>query len=122
MSEMWKVVKDVKLKTTGINHWVYLSDDRMFVGVEVKNSEQSTIPEQLELLEFELQRYLKHLHIGPYHALPQKWRALRSDRRARCLSLNAWQTMLKKNAITTESANWDTGDLTSRRKSAQLER
>jgi len=83
MNEMWKLVKDAKLETTGINHWVYLPDDRMFVGVEVKHSGRSTIPEQLEPLEFELQRYMKHVHIGPYQELPQKWKALKTELAAR---------------------------------------
>jgi predicted transcriptional regulator YdeE len=83
MNEMWKVVKDAKLATTGINHWVYFADDRMFVGVEVRNAEQSTIPEQLEPCEFELNRYSKHVHIGAYHELPRKWQALRAELAAR---------------------------------------
>jgi hypothetical protein len=79
MDEMWRIVKQAKLKTTGINHWVYFADDRMFVGVAVRDTEQATIPEQLEPCAFELTRYSKHAHIGPYHALPQKWQALRSE-------------------------------------------
>ncbi|MGO9462590.1 MAG: hypothetical protein ACLQIB_56105 [Isosphaeraceae bacterium] len=78
MDEMWKVVKDAKLKTTGINHWVYFADDQMFVGVEVRDAEQTTIPGQLELCDCELPRYSKHVHIGPYHELPEKWRSLKA--------------------------------------------
>src|SRR5205085_1543626 len=37
MNEMWQVVKQAKIPTTGINHWVYLPDGRMFVGVELRN-------------------------------------------------------------------------------------
>ena len=83
MDEMWKAVKDAKIKTTGINHWVYMADDRMFVGVEVKNAQQSTIPDQLEPFVFELRRHMKHVHIGPYQALPQKWKALKTELAAR---------------------------------------
>lgn len=83
MDEMWKVVSEAKLKTTGINHWVYFADDRMFVGVEVKESGQATIPEQLEPCDCELSRYSKHVHIGPYHELPQKWQALKTELSAR---------------------------------------
>lgn len=79
MNEMWTVVSDNKLATTGINHWVYFADDRMLVGVEVKDADQSNIPEQLELCEVELSRYSKHVHIGPYNELPQKWQALRAE-------------------------------------------
>jgi effector-binding domain-containing protein len=83
MDEMWTVVKQAKLKTTGINHWVYFADDRMFVGVEVMDSEQAAIPEKLKPCEFELIRYLKHVHVGPYHELPQKWQALNAELSAR---------------------------------------
>ena len=79
MNEMWRIVKGAKLATTGINHWVYFAGDRIFVGVEVKNAEQSTIPESLEPCDFELKRYSKHVHIGPYHELPQKWQALKAE-------------------------------------------
>ena len=79
MNEMWTIMKQAKLKTTGINHWVYFADDRMFVGTEVRDGAQAAIPKQLELCEFELIRYSKHVHVGPYHELPQKWQALKAD-------------------------------------------
>ena len=41
------------------------------------------MPDQLEPLEFELPRCLKHLHVGPYKALPQKWKALKDELAAR---------------------------------------
>jgi effector-binding domain-containing protein len=47
----------------------------MFAGVELSSCAQP--PAQLEPLQFELKRYLKHLHIGPYEALPAKWRSLK---------------------------------------------
>jgi effector-binding domain-containing protein len=83
MNEMWNAVKNAKLKTTGINHWVYFTDDRMFVGVEVKLADSATLPEQLEPCEFELTRYSKHVHIGLYKELPQKWRSLKAELAAR---------------------------------------
>ena len=83
MDEMWRIVKEAKLKTTGINHWVYFADDQMFVGIEVKDAEQATIPEQLEPYECELTLYSKHVHVGPYHELPQKWQALKAELSAR---------------------------------------
>lgn len=81
MNEMWQ--KGAKIPTTGINHWVYLPDKRMFVGVELRSPQQSSTPDQLEPLEFELPRYLKHIHIGPYQALPQKWKDLKAELAAR---------------------------------------
>jgi hypothetical protein len=79
MDEMWKVVKEVKLKTTGVNHWVYFAGNRMFVGIEVRDGEQAAIPEQFEPYECELTRYAKHVHVGPYQDLPQKWQALKAE-------------------------------------------
>lgn len=78
MNEMWRVVKEAKIPTTGINHWVYLPSNRMFVGVELRGPHGPT-PDQLAPLEFELQRYMKHLHVGPYQALPQKWKDLKAE-------------------------------------------
>ena len=79
MDEMWKVVKEVKLETTGINHWVYFAGNRMFVGIEPRDGEQATVPEHFEPCECELTRYAKHVHVGPYHDLPQKWQALKAE-------------------------------------------
>lgn len=83
MDEMWRIVAEAKLETTGINHWVYFADDRMFVGVKVRNAEQATIPEQFEPRDFELNRHSKHVHIGPYKELPQKWQTLKAELSAR---------------------------------------
>jgi SAM-dependent methyltransferase len=83
MNEMWRVVKGAKIPTTGINHWVYLPDKRMFVGVELRSPQESPTSDQLEPLEFELPRYLKHVHVGPYQALPQKWKKLTAELAAR---------------------------------------
>ena len=79
MNEIWQVVKSAQIPTTGINHWVYLPDGRMFVGVELRNAQPISTPEQLEPLAFELQRYMKHVHVGPYQALPQKWKELKAE-------------------------------------------
>ena len=83
MNEMWQVVKGAKVPTTGINHWVYLPDGRMFVGVELRNPQPLPVPDRLEPLEFELKRYMKHVHVGPYQALPQKWQELKAELAAR---------------------------------------
>jgi hypothetical protein len=83
MNEMWQVVKGSKIPTTGINHWVYLPDGRMFVGVQLRNPQQGPLPDQLEPLELELQRYMKHVHVGPYQELPQKWKDLQAELVAR---------------------------------------
>jgi GyrI-like small molecule binding domain len=83
MNEMWRAVKGAEVPTTGINHWVYLPDHRMFVGVELRSPSQPPPSAPLEPLEFELPRYLKHVHVGPYQMLPQKWQALKAELVAR---------------------------------------
>jgi hypothetical protein len=77
MNEMWQVVKSSGTATTGINHWVYLPDGRMFVGVELLPDAKA--PDGLEAMRFDLRRYLKHVHVGPYQALPEKWKALKQE-------------------------------------------
>lgn len=89
MNAMWSAIKSAGIATTGINHWVYLPDGRMFVGVELRNASQASIPAPLESLQFELSRYLKHVHIGPYQALPQKWKALKGELDIRGESIGA---------------------------------
>jgi hypothetical protein len=81
MNEMWRIVKGSNLPNKGINHWVYFPDGRMFTGVELEAG--APAPAELEPITFELTRYLKHIHIGPYEALPAKWKALQSEVTAR---------------------------------------
>jgi effector-binding domain-containing protein len=83
MNQMWQVVKEAGIPTTGINHWVYLPENKMFVAVELRSPQEAQTPQQLEPLEFELQRYLKHVHVGPYQELPQKWKDLKVELAAR---------------------------------------
>lgn len=83
MDAMWNAIKGAGTPTEGINHWVYLPDGRMFVGVVIREEGQASIPQPLELLEFELRRYAKHLHVGPYRMLPQVWKSLMAELAAR---------------------------------------
>lgn len=75
MRELWCTVKQDEIQTTGINHWVYLNDSSMFVGVERLSDCASN--SRLMKLEFTMDRYLQHVHVGPYHGLPAKWKALK---------------------------------------------
>lgn len=82
MDQMWKVVREARLPHTGTNHWVYFPGDRMFVGVEIQTTDLA-IPPALEPIKIELARSAKHLHVGPYHELPQKWKDLKAELAAR---------------------------------------
>ena len=71
MDSMWKEVQARRIATKGINHWVYLPNSMIFTGVELVApvSEVGT----LEKIEVSLERYAKHVHVGPYALLPQIW-------------------------------------------------
>lgn len=80
MDQLWEIVRHSQLKTTGVNHWVYFAEERMFVGSEPRvENPNEPCPAQLSQLEFDLPRFARHLHVGPYHDLPQKWQALRAE-------------------------------------------
>jgi len=83
MDQLRSVVKSAKLGTRGLNHWVYFADDRMFVGEQLKNSSQGDISGTLEPVAFTLNRCAKHIHVGPYDQLPQRWRSLKAELSAR---------------------------------------
>ena len=71
MDKMWKEVQVHRIATKGINHWVYLPNSMIFTGVEVQ--EPAPAVGSLEKIEVSLQRFVKHLHVGPYITLPQVW-------------------------------------------------
>ena len=93
MNRLWQLIKEAKIPTTGINHWVYLPDHRMFTGTELSNPKPSVIPAQLEPLKFEVQRYLKYVHVGPYQVLPQIWKQLKDElaSRGEIISAPLWK-------------------------------
>ncbi|HVJ85252.1 MAG TPA: GyrI-like domain-containing protein [Caulifigura sp.] len=77
MGEMWRLIKESGTPTTGVNHWVYPAEARMFTGVELTG--EASAPVGLERLEFELDRHLKHVHVGPYQELRGKWADLKQQ-------------------------------------------
>ena len=81
MDRMWKEVQDRRIKTTGINHWVYLPDSMIFTGIEMMES--TTDVGTLETLDVSLERYLKHLHVGPYSTLGATWQELMEELKSR---------------------------------------
>ena len=81
MDRMWRDVRAGHIKTKGISHWVYLSNSAMFTGVEL--TEPTTDIGTLEKLDVSLERYLRHVHVGPYATLPQIWPLLFSQLKER---------------------------------------
>ncbi|MCA9261120.1 MAG: GyrI-like domain-containing protein, partial [Planctomycetales bacterium] len=70
MNAMWETIKQSQFPHRGVNHWVYLPDDRMFVGVETSVDDEPPLPNRFEMLELSLARHARYLHVGPYEALP----------------------------------------------------
>ncbi|MDX2038033.1 MAG: hypothetical protein SFX72_15400 [Isosphaeraceae bacterium] len=77
MEEVFANIAVAGAESTGIIHWVYLPEGQMFVGLELVPG--SNFPSDLEPLAFEIPRSLRHLHVGPYHDLPAKWKALEAE-------------------------------------------
>jgi hypothetical protein len=75
MDAMWAVVKERDIRNHGLNHWVYLPNDTMFTGVEPLDAGSDA--GSLEPLELKLNRYLRHVHVGPYTKLPDVWAELK---------------------------------------------
>ncbi|MEO8268825.1 MAG: hypothetical protein ABI557_03835 [Aureliella sp.] len=77
MDRMWNEVHTHQIATSGVNHWVYLPNSMIFIGVELVDrfSDAGT----LEKMEVSLKRYLKYLHVGPYATLPQIWPQLLAE-------------------------------------------
>lgn len=73
--KMWDIVRSRNLKHKGINHWVYESGNKMFVGVELEETPQDEVA--LEHRTFTLSKYLYARHIGPYHLLKNTYDAMR---------------------------------------------
>ena len=72
MDAMWQEVQTHSVKAKGLNHWVYLPNSEMFVGVELGDDLVNGIG-TLEKFEVRLPRYLQYLHRGPYSTLPEIW-------------------------------------------------
>lgn len=76
MDRMWGEVRDRRIKTKGINHWVYLPDRVLFTGIELQ--EPSMDVGTLDRLDVSLDRYVRYMHVGPYSALPRVWQEVKA--------------------------------------------
>ena len=81
MDRMWKEVQERRIKSTGINHWVYLPDSMIFTGIEMKDLAADV--GTLEKLDVSLDRYARYLHIGPYSTLGATWSQLMEELKKR---------------------------------------
>jgi hypothetical protein len=74
MDAMWSEIRSREIRTTGLNHWVYLPDSQLFTGVELlaPNDDLGS----LLSLRVMLDRFVRHVHRGPYSDLPKVWQEL----------------------------------------------
>lgn len=72
MDPMWQELRERGIANLGINHWVYLPAEQLFVGVELEAGETADLG-TLQKLEVALNRYLRYVHRGPYDQLGQVW-------------------------------------------------
>ena len=83
MDAMWAELKHKGIHSKGLNHWVYLPNSEMFVGVELNDGVEiadnvAVEATSLEKYEVKLARYLHSVHRGNYGALPGIWSSLLS--------------------------------------------
>src|ERR1700730_5292584 len=65
MDKMWRTVKSNNLKNKGLNIWFYEPNEKVFAGVELKDTpKQDTSLEQKSIT---LIKYAYYKHIGPYN-------------------------------------------------------
>ena len=77
MDAMWKEIRLYEMQHKGVNHWVYLPGETMFVGVELKQpAPQSST---LEYKNVQLNKYAYYKHIGPYNLLAQVYAGIRQE-------------------------------------------
>ncbi|TFG72588.1 MAG: hypothetical protein E4H27_02345 [Anaerolineales bacterium] len=80
MDAMWKEIALRRLAHKGINHWVYESEDRLFVGVELDK-----IPDRTDLIckEIVIPQYAYWKHVGDYSTLGAAYEAIYTDLRSK---------------------------------------
>ncbi len=76
MDAMWKEITSNKLAHKGINHWVYDSEDSLFVGVELEKAPDNS---NLICKEIVIPRYAYWKHIGPVRTLGAAYEDLFRD-------------------------------------------
>lgn len=68
--KMWNTIKSSGIKNKGKNIWVYESDDKVFAGVELEDSNSAT-NYGLEKKKIYLEKYAYYKHIGYYGLIKQ---------------------------------------------------
>jgi hypothetical protein len=77
MNEVWKEIGEKALKRKGVNNWVYPAEDRISVGVELRDDPNAeTILERKEIV---LPRYAYWKHVGAYSKLAEVHEAMHME-------------------------------------------
>jgi len=77
MDRMWKIVKSIGLKNSGLNVWVFEPGDKVFSGVELTDTPTQT--HGLEQKTIMLTKYASYKHIGPYSMIKQAGQNMRNE-------------------------------------------
>jgi hypothetical protein len=77
MDKMWQIVKTKELRNSGLNTWVYESNDIVFAGVELFDPYNSELG--LEHKVIVLAKYAHFKHIGPYNLIKQSGEKMRAE-------------------------------------------
>ncbi|RFS17928.1 GyrI-like domain-containing protein [Emticicia sp. C21] len=76
--KMWEVVKANELGNSGMNIWVYETEDEVFAGVELHNPSIG-LSSGLEEKRISLEKYAYYKHIGPYHLIKPAGQKMTSE-------------------------------------------
>ncbi len=77
MDRMWDIIRDQKLVTEGINHWLYSGDGNVFVGVELSTEGEGS--KDLEKKEIRLEKYAIWRHKGSFSDIPKGYKVLQEE-------------------------------------------
>lgn len=77
MDRMWKIIKDNKLATEGINHWIYSGNSKIFVGVVIAT--ETNVVKDLEKRHVQLKKYALWNHKGSFSEIGEGYKVLREE-------------------------------------------
>lgn len=75
--KMWQIVKAKGIKNKGKNIWVYDSNERVFAGIEIEETQKFI--SELEHKNLLLKKYAYFKHIGPYSLIKQTGQQMKEE-------------------------------------------
>ena len=77
MDKMWQAVRTNNLKNKGLNIWVYELNEKVFAGVELKETPNHDVG--MEQKNIALVKYAYYKHVGSYNLLKQVGQNMRDE-------------------------------------------